>query len=781
MRTNNKEIKEFEFNEIIPFLYRHKNIILLSVILCTLASFYYTFTVPPVYEAKASILIKQSQGSSSVLDLIGNNKKVQIENEKTLITSRIVAEETVKSLWKTQHRNNLDCFGTRPYLARGQSIRKNLKKILTLGFYEHKDLDKIVHEDDYSLGQLRNYASFIKRNLSVESQKDTEILILTYKSTYRDEATIVLNQIIKSYIDIDKKWSADQAYSILNFVEKQSSDIEQELSVAEEKLKIFKEKEGIYDLSGNSELILDQLINAESMFYNTQAEINVLKESKKYLSSKLSHEEKTLATKLLNSINSKLFILRGEISQKESEIVKSETIYGENHDVVLRSKQEVSALKEKLDNQIDILINQGLIVADPVEYRQELIENLLIVESELSNQNAKLNEYQKLTQIYNQQLNALPSLQLSFARLERDRSVLNQTYVFMRQQLEESRIKVASEMGKVLRIDDAINPNSKSSPNHKNNLILGVFIGLFLGVAIGFLIESLDRSIKSIDELKAYSILGIIPSITKSKESYYSNKFSIKYFINSFQNYWDLLTKKPLPSSKATRHLITHDDPKSPISEAYRSLRTSIVYSGKKDIKSMVISSTGPGEGKTTTISNIAITYANLGKKVLLIDTDLRKPVLHNVFELSKDNGITSFLSGVENDINKIIKNTKIENLNVISAGIVPPNPSELLASEKMKEFISLAESKFDIVLFDSPPLVAVTDAAILSKHLDSLVLVVMPGKTDKKGFMHCIDFLSGMDAKLSGLVLNGVNARNSYGSYYYNYNYYHYYGTDDA
>ena len=162
---NNNNLKEFEFSEIIPFLYRHKNTILLSIIFCTFISFYYTFTVPPVYKAKASILIKQGQGSSSVLDIIGNNKKVQIENEKSLITSRVVAEEAVKSLWKTQDRNNLHCFGTKPYIARGQSMRKYIKELLTFGFYDQEILEKTVHNDDYSLEQLRNYASFIQQNL----------------------------------------------------------------------------------------------------------------------------------------------------------------------------------------------------------------------------------------------------------------------------------------------------------------------------------------------------------------------------------------------------------------------------------------------------------------------------------------------------------------------------------------------------------------------------------------------------------------------------------------
>ena len=131
--------------------------------------------------------------------------------------------------------------------------------------------------------------------------------------------------------------------------------------------------------------------------------------------------------------------------------------------------------------------------------------------------------------------------------------------------------------------------------------------------------------------------------------------------------------------------LITHENPKSPISEAYRSLRTSLLYtSADSDIKSMIISSTGPGEGKTTTIANLAITYANLGKKTLLVDTDLRRPVVHKVLDLDKEPGITDYLSGANNDFNTIVQKTEIENLFAVPSGIIPPNPSELLGSQRM-------------------------------------------------------------------------------------------------
>ena len=150
--------------------------------------------------------------------------------------------------------------------------------------------------------------------------------------------------------------------------------------------------------------------------------------------------------------------------------------------------------------------------------------------------------------------------------------------------------------------------------------------------------------------------------------------------------------------------MITKEDPRSPVSEAYRSLRTSMLYTGiDKEIKSILVSSAGPGEGKTTTVANMAITYANLGKKTLLIDTDLRRPVVHKVMNLDKEPGITNYLAGNVKNFNELIKKTDIDNLFSVTSGIIPPNPSELLGSKKMGELVKSLEKDWDMVLFDSP------------------------------------------------------------------------------
>ena len=314
-------------------------------------------------------------------------------------------------------------------------------------------------------------------------------------------------------------------------------------------------------------------------------------------------------------------------------------------------------------------------------------------------------------------------------------------------------------------------PSNPSSPNHRKNILAGLGLGLGLGLLLALLIEFLDNTLKTIDEIEKYnlSVLGIIPSIGGE-------------VVRNFNKFNFLKNSNPINTSKKLkRRLITKEDPKSPVSESYRSLRTSMLYSSDKEVKSILVSSAGPGEGKTTTVANLAITYANLGKKTLLIDTDLRRPVVHKVFNLDREPGVTNFLSGQESKIDKLLNKTDIDNLYVMTSGIIPPNPSEMLGSNRMVELVRALEEDWDIVLFDSPPLVAVTDANMISKEIDTIVLVVKVGQTDKKAFHHTIANLKNIEAPLGGIIMNAVTSKSSYGSYYYYYyhQYYNYYGSD--
>ncbi|OEH92135.1 CpsD/CapB family tyrosine-protein kinase [Bacillus solimangrovi] len=219
------------------------------------------------------------------------------------------------------------------------------------------------------------------------------------------------------------------------------------------------------------------------------------------------------------------------------------------------------------------------------------------------------------------------------------------------------------------------------------------------------------------------------------------------------------------------RNLITQTDPKSPISEQYRTIRTNIQFASiDKQIKTIVVTSSNPGEGKSTTIANLAVTFAQQGKKVLLIDTDMRKSTVHYTFRLENTTGLTNVLTK-QVKLLEAIKSINESNMDVLTSGPVPPNPAELLGSQSMKDLLDEAREHYDIILFDSPPLLAVTDAQILSNQCDGVILVVHSGKTAKEDAQKAKELLQTAQAKILGAVINQKKLKAS--------NYYYYYGNN--
>ena len=749
---------------------RRKLWILISSIGMLFFSIYYSYSVTPEYRATATILIGKSSDNNAIFDFGRGMNQSEISNQIELIKSRQVATSVVENLWNSTRRNDLAIFGTRKFRPRGQRLRRLFREIVTLGMYDSETKRKNHFEEEYTEDIGLNFSKEIQKNIEVVNIRGTDILTLSYTSPFPEEAALLVNTVAEEFVGLDHKWAADQTLNLLSFLEDQLQLKGRELSSAEEQVKTYMESEKIFDLSGNAVIVLEQATTVESQYYETIAEININKENIRYIKEKLSDEEKQLANQLRSSINAKVFALRQEIGVREAELLRNEGLYGSEHDAVKTSKQYIAILKDKMDNETDALISRGLAVADPIEYRNELINELIVAEAALAGSESKADEYSKLIERYNKQISALPQRQMEYARLERDRSVLSETYMFMRQKIEEARVNVASEGGSVQIVDAAIVPENASTPNKKNNVLLGIVLGVIFGVGCIFLREYLDRTIQSIEWIERFGIavLGVIPVVTN---------FSMKQKVIKRKS-----GKKSNDSGVqiVERRLITLEEPKSPISESYRTLRTNILYSQTHDekIKSILVSSPSPGEGKSTTISNLAVTFANMGRRTLLLDTDLRRPVVHRVFGVNKEPGMSHYLSGNIESFESLIQKTDVENLSVVSAGITPPNPSELLGSKKMAELIENLEKDWDMLLLDSPPIVAVTDASIISQKVDAMILVVKAAETDRDAFRRAIKSLSGIKVPLTGVVVNGISRQTSKDTYYYYYQYYqHYYG----
>jgi len=225
------------------------------------------------------------------------------------------------------------------------------------------------------------------------------------------------------------------------------------------------------------------------------------------------------------------------------------------------------------------------------------------------------------------------------------------------------------------------------------------------------------------------------------------------------------ISKKRLLDSK--RKLITKYDPKSPISEQYRTIRTNILFSSvDEEIRTLMVTSSGPGEGKSTTAANLAVVFAQQGKTVLLVDADLRKPTVHYTFNTLNTSGLTSVLTN-QMPLREAIQTNDEKNLFILPSGPIPPNPSELLSSRAMQYFMEQALEEFDIILFDTPPVLAVTDAQILASICQGSVLVVSSGNTEKDSLIKTKELLLASNGKILGVVLNNKK-QDKHNNYYY-------------
>ncbi|MBL50891.1 MAG: hypothetical protein CMG57_02900 [Candidatus Marinimicrobia bacterium] len=765
----NWQDNELTFRDYLFILRLHLKKILLFGLLGLGYSIYHVMTIPPSYTAIATVVVQDKPGAGMIMDITGNRDRNRMTNEMQLIRSRSVAKATIKEIWRYK-KNNLALFGSYPFYPRGKRLRQFTKEILTLGLYDPSTDLPLRYNEEYSDKIGERFAENLIARLKVNHRQGTNIIDISYTSVWPMEAQLIVNTVADVYQDLDQKWSGEKANNSVQFLDELVKNQEKKLRDSEKALTQFKKQERMYDLDGKAIAITGQISSVETEIYNTASEINIRKEKYNHLKSKLSQDEKNLAEQLMNNINIQVISLRNEISQLEANLIQNIAQYGEEHGAVMELKSKMQGLKSQLNTKVKELTQQGIIVQDPLKARQDIVTELISLDSEIMGYRLKKKESERLLSLYEEKLDLLPSKQLEFSRLQRNNIVLNQNYSLLRQKLEEAKINVASQVGKVQIVDYSRLPGS-TGQNHKRTILMGLIFGLGLGIFLAFGLEFLDNTIKTPHDIerKSLSVLGIIPSIGKeivNKQRFFSFKSG--------------LLSRSKTSHGLKRRLITREDPRSPVSEAYRSLRTSLLYtSADKKIKSILISSAGPGEGKTTTVANLAITYANLGKKTILIDTDLRRPVVHKVLDLNKEPGITDYLSGAKDDFNSLVQSTSIENLYVVPSGIIPPNPSELLGSKRMSDLLKRLEKDWDMILLDSPPLVAVTDATMVSKEIDQIVMVVKVGQTDKKAFDHTITSLRNVDAPLGGIILNAVTHKNSYGSYYYYYQYYHYYRSD--
>ena len=323
------------------------------------------------------------------------------------------------------------------------------------------------------------------------------------------------------------------------------------------------------------------------------------------------------------------------------------------------------------------------------------------------------------------------------------------TYGNVLAQLENIRLSEANAIDTVLVVEEAEPPQRPVRPRVLLNTLLAAIVGGMLGLGVAFLIEYLDDSIKTPDDIARITPLSTLGIIAKRKKN-------------------------------EANGLITLEEPRSPIAEAYRTVRTSIQFAGvDKSMRTIVVTSAGPGEGKSTTAANLAVVMAQAGSKVALIDADLRKPTQHKRWGVPNTVGLTGALlmDDFSENLDYLLTPTSVENLWLLTSGQLPHNPSELLGSHKLRQLTEQLLQSYDMLIFDSPPALAVTDPVVLGREMDGVIVVVDSGITREPALVHVLNEMERVQAHIIGIVLNRFSSRSQSGYYYY---YYERYYRDD-
>jgi capsular exopolysaccharide synthesis family protein len=734
---------QIQLKDYLRILYRRKWLILAIFMVVMAISVYRTMNAVNIYEASTSVLV-ESKGTMERaifnMNYLGNQTTL-ITNQLEILKSRTLAEQVVKSLNDGPYRDSLTVF---------------------------------MPNEEGRVRSLLSAAGWLLGNMEIQHRKDTDIIDITFSSTTPFECAYVANAIAEQFQQDNEESNKSEISETRIFLKGQIDTIGFNLENAEDELKSFQEREKVTELGGETQELIMRMAEVQSTLDQAEVELNSFQQKKQTLLEQLDDRKATLASDLSEISTPYLLTLQNELARVvadrtkfmialESDLANPNRLAYEGQ--VKAYDDKIAALKAKLEEESN-KIKTSSMVNDPFRLSQDLLSNLLTTESEIKALTAKITALRDVVKSYDDKFDLLPEKELQLARLVRNREVIEKTYIMMQTKLEEIKVTEAGQSGNIRIIDQAIEPGMPVSPNKRRDLMLGVLIGLGLGVGLVFVLEYFDKSIKSIEDIEhmGMNLLAAIPKIELDKVEKKRQRKWQSFELAEAQN--------------IESRLVTHFDPKSPISEAYRTLRTNLQFSQVDGpLKTILVTSSGPKEGKSTTVANLAITQAQMGARVALIDTDLRRPVIHSIFGMEKEDGLTNYIMG-KLDYQAILKKTIIENLTIVPSGVLPPNPSELLGSVKMGEFIKEIKQNFDIVLFDSPPVIAVTDAAILSTRIDGTLLVVSAGQTDREAVLRAKTLLENVKCQLVGTILNNVDIEGTYGSSYYYY-YHYYYGAN--
>lgn len=763
---NQNQPDQIDVKKIVTALLRKKWLIVVTLFGFLIPIIYYNMTSPLIYKQRALVLFDSQRGPESIVN------PFQLDLRQNFIMNQIAMMKTETFASKVFDKLSKEDIASFAY------PEKTEKTIDTTAFVIKK----------------------INLGLKVQQYPKADIIEIGFEYVNPNLVKKVANTAADVLVNSNLESIRESSTNVRELVGKQLKVYEAKLEDAEKALKDYKEKSNIsISPDKESQEIFARITDAEVLFNKTRSEHDAAKKRLEYIQKKIAEQRKDITpTEVTSPWIQKLKENLVDLEVQYTTLKVQN--YSENHPKMLRLKDEIDQTKKKIKEET-IKLAQGENLIDPLSQIQKFLEESITLDIEIQTYKAQEEGLRKIIDGYYNNLKSVPEKELELAKLTRDKKVTEEIYTMLMNKFQEARIAEAQNVSYIRVIDPAKTPNSPIRPRKMLNLIIGIILGTSFGVGLVLVMGFLDNSVKSVEDIEKLSNLSVLATIPIINKNGTYKLFGKTSKINS--------------SIKISDKLITELEPKSPESEAFRSLRTNIKFANiDKTIKSILITSAHPGAGKSLISANLAIAMAQAGTKTILIDGDLRKPVQHTLFNVDKEPGLTNLIVSamttlkeysqqieqqktadsdikenlldesnkdlkflksnyirkyIEDEISNVIKSTYTKNLFLLTCGVLPPNPSEILASKILKIILQILSDKFDLAIIDSPPILAVTDSAILSNFVDGSLLVIRNGKDSGNDLIRSQESLVRVGGNLLGSILNGVDVS---GGYYYHYYY---------
>jgi polysaccharide biosynthesis transport protein len=697
-------------------LFRRKWLILFVFAAVTAGATFYTSRQPRVYAAQISLIIDPHQPR-----FLDN----QIQDVNSENTSNFWAN---KEYLETQFR-----------IIQSRAVSERV--VQKLGYTsdpEFLGVSGILDEKKRAdVMAAMDPISILQAKIRVEPVKESRVSLIRIEDSNADRAALLANEVAQAYSD----------------------------EVMSQKVKLTDTASKWLDERRDSLSTAAQATETALYNFRRQADILALDDRSSMVSQKLQETSKALTQSQLTmaGLRARVAAIRGvQQTQGVDDRLWAEALpaaresltLGKLKDRVLLLRNECSDLSSRyLEGHPKLIEGREKLAAAEKDFARELSNLVISTEAELREAVERERNLKALFDVAKTEAFDLEKKKVDLEKFRQDAETNKRQYESVYKRLKDIELSGLLRTSNVRVLDSARPVNSPIRPNVPQGVILGMGLGLLLGIALVILLEFLDSTVTSqteIEERLGLTFLGFMPSVREGVHE------------------------------PGDVDLQTHRDPKSLTSECVRGIRTNILFmSPDKPFRRMLVTSSSPQEGKSTTVINLAIAMAQSGSKVLVIDTDMRRPRLHKAFGVPNDLGVSSLVVG-EGSIDDAVKATEVPQVFVLPCGPIPPNPAELLHTKAFADLLESLGKRFDRIILDSPPVGAVADAVVLATQVDGVVMVLKAGKTHRDMAMRTVRALKDVKAPLYGAVLNAVNLQDSkYSDYYYGYAY-KYYGYGD-